>query len=80
MSESLFETISYDQIFSRLCAEFSRRCPEYDAFLESDPAMKLLEVAAYEEVLLRTRMRPSKPTFSTMLKAKTLIGLRPSMP
>lgn len=53
---SIFETISYDQIFNRLKAEFATRCPEYNAFLESDPAMKLLEIAAFQEMLLRTRI------------------------
>lgn len=53
---SIFETIAYDTILARLQREFRTRCPEFDALVESDPAMKLLEVAAYQEMLLRFRI------------------------
>lgn len=53
---SIFETISYDSILNRLKSEFLKRCPEFDALLESDPAIKILEIAAYQEMLLRFRI------------------------
>lgn len=56
LNTSIFEAISYDAILNRLKTEFLKRCPEFDALLESDPAMKILEVAAYQEMLLGFRI------------------------
>ncbi len=63
----IVETLNYDEIFSALVADFKSRNAGYDAFLYSDPAMKLLEVAAYREGLLRQRINDA-------FKA-TLLGL-----
>lgn len=52
----IFETITYEAILARLKNEFCKRCPEFDGLLESDPAMKILEIAAYQEMLLRFRI------------------------
>jgi phage-related baseplate assembly protein len=52
----VIETLSFETIFSELQAEFQSRYPDYSALLASDPAVKLLEVAAYREVLLRNRI------------------------
>lgn len=56
LNTCIFETISYDSILNRLKSEFLKRCPEFDALLESDPAIKILEIAAYQEMLLRFRI------------------------
>jgi phage-related baseplate assembly protein len=53
---AVIETLSFETIFSELQAEFQSRYPDYSALLASDPAIKLLEVAAYREVLLRNRI------------------------
>ena len=53
---AVIETLSFETIFSELQTEFQSRYPNYSALLASDPAMKLLEVAAYREVLLRNRI------------------------
>ena len=53
---AVIETLSFETIFSELQAEFQSRYPDYSALLASDPAVKLLEVAAYREVLLRNRI------------------------
>ena len=53
---AVIETLSFETIFSELQAEFQSRYPDYSALLASDPAVKLLEVAAYREVLLRNRV------------------------
>lgn len=53
---AVIETLSFETIFSELQAEFQSRYPDYSALLTSDPAIKLLEVAAYREVLLRNRI------------------------
>jgi phage-related baseplate assembly protein len=53
---AVIEPLSFDTIFSQLQTEFQSRYPDYSALLASDPAVKLLEVAAYREVLLRNRI------------------------
>jgi len=53
---AVIETLSFETIFSALQTEFQSRYPDYSALLASDPAVKLLEVAAYREVLLRNRI------------------------
>lgn len=53
---AVIEPLSFETIFSELQAEFQSRYPDYSALLASDPAVKLLEVAAYREVLLRNRI------------------------
>lgn len=53
---AVIESLSFETIFEELQTEFQSRYPDYSALLASDPAMKLLEVAAYREVLLRNRI------------------------
>lgn len=53
---AVVEPIDYETICSALVAAFQARWPDYSALLESDPAIKLLEVAAYREMLLRHRI------------------------
>ena len=53
---AVIEPLSFEMIFSELQTEFQSRYPDYSALLASDPAIKLLEVAAYREVLLRNRI------------------------
>ena len=53
---AVIEHLSFETIFAALQTEFQSRYPDYSALLASDPAIKLLEVAAYREVLLRNRI------------------------
>ena len=53
---AVIEPLSFATILAELQAEFQSRYPDYSALLASDPAVKLLEVAAYREVLLRNRI------------------------
>lgn len=53
---AVIETLSFETVFAALQVEFQSRYPDYSALLASDPAVKLLEVAAYREVLLRNRI------------------------
>ena len=53
---AVIEPLSFETIFSELQTEFQSRYPDYSALLASDPAVKLLEVAAYREVLIRNRI------------------------
>jgi len=52
----VIETLAYEAILDALKADFSARWPAFDAWVESDPALKLLEVAAYRELLWRQRV------------------------
>ena len=53
---AVIEPLSFETIFLELQTEFQSRYPDYSALLASDPAVKLLEVAAYREILLRNRI------------------------
>ena len=50
------EALDYDSILAALTADLRARYPEFSAWVESEPALKLLEVAAYRELLLRRRI------------------------
>lgn len=50
------EPLDYETILAQLLADYRARWPEFSAWVESDPALKLLEVAAYRELLLRARV------------------------
>ena len=50
------EQLDYEQILTAMTADLRARDPDHDAWVESEPVMKLLEVAAYRELLLRYRI------------------------
>lgn len=50
------ETLDFETILAELLEDFNSQYPEFSALLESDPAYKGLEVAAYREVRLRQRV------------------------
>jgi phage-related baseplate assembly protein len=50
------ETLDYETIVADMLTDFKTRYPKYTNVLESDPAYKILEVAAYRELLLRHRI------------------------
>lgn len=62
---SIIETIDYETIFSEMLADLQGRDTAFDALVESDPAYKILELAAYREVILRQRINEN--TKSVML-------------
>lgn len=53
---SVVETLDYEQIVAQMLADLQARDPVFTALVESDPAFKVLEVAAYRELLLRRRV------------------------
>lgn len=53
---NIVETLDFEAILTAMTAEFRTRWPEFTAALESDPVIKLLEVAAWRELLLRARV------------------------
>lgn len=50
------ETLSFEAIFLAMLADLQARDPAFSALVESDPAYKILQVAAYREVLIRQRV------------------------
>lgn len=50
------ESLSYEAIFQAMLTDLMARDPAFSALVESDPAYKILEVAAYRELLLRQRV------------------------
>lgn len=52
----LIEKLDYEAILRQLIEDFLARHPDYSALLESDPAIKLLQVFAYRELILRQRV------------------------
>lgn len=50
------ETIDFEAVLAAMLVDLRARDPEFDALVESDPAYKILEVAAYRETLLRQRV------------------------
>ncbi|BBQ26438.1 baseplate assembly protein [Aeromonas sp. WP2-W18-CRE-05] len=53
------EQLDFETIFAEMLADLQSRDPVFSALVESDPAYKILEVAAYREVLLRQRVNES---------------------
>jgi phage-related baseplate assembly protein len=52
---AVVETISFEQILSEMLTDLQARDSVFTALTESDPAYKILEVAAYRETLLRQK-------------------------
>jgi phage-related baseplate assembly protein len=52
----IIEELSFEEILLRMKEDLAARAPEFTAYLESDPLIKLMEVAAYRELLLRQRI------------------------
>ena len=53
------EQLDYEVIVAAMLADLQARDPAFTALVESDPAFKILEVAAYRELLLRQRANES---------------------
>ncbi|MEG3166622.1 baseplate J/gp47 family protein [Sphingomonas sp. LB3N6] len=52
----IVETLDFETIYGQMLAQLVALLPDFDATVESDPAVKLLQVAAYREMLLRSRV------------------------
>jgi len=50
------ESLDYEVIYQDIADQFASLYPDFGALVESDPAIKLLELAAYREVQLRARI------------------------
>lgn len=66
---AVIEELSYEQIYAEMLARLQILVPTFDATVESDPAVKVLQVAAYREMLLRGRVndaaRAVMPAYAT---------------
>ncbi|WMT84095.1 baseplate J/gp47 family protein [Wolbachia endosymbiont of Listronotus oregonensis] len=63
---NIIEPLNFEEIFSRMKEELVK---SFTALVESDPAMKVLEVAAWRELLLRERI--NEAIKSNLLKFAT---------
>ena len=52
----IIETLDYEEILQRMKDDLVARDPDFVHLLESDPAMKVMEVAAWRELLIRQRV------------------------
>jgi phage-related baseplate assembly protein len=52
----IIETLAYETTLAEMVADLKARDPAFTSIVESDPAYKVLEVAAYRELLLRARI------------------------
>jgi phage-related baseplate assembly protein len=50
------EVLDFEAIYARRRADFLALYPQFTAFVESDPGIKLLQVGAYAELVLRQRI------------------------
>lgn len=50
------ETLDYETVLAEMLADLRARDAAFSALVESDPAYKILEVAAFREVLIRQRV------------------------
>lgn len=53
---AVVEALDFEAILSAMLADLRARDPGFDALTEADPAFKILEVAAYRELLIRQRI------------------------
>lgn len=53
---NVVEALDFESIFASMLADLRARDPSFTALVESDPAYKILEVAAYRELLVRQRV------------------------
>lgn len=66
---TVIEPLSYEVIYAAMLADLRVRLPSFDATVESDPAVMLLQVAAYREFVIRARIndaaRAVMPAYAT---------------
>lgn len=53
---NVVEALDFESIFAAMLADLRARDSTFTALVESDPAYKILEVAAYRELLIRQRV------------------------
>ncbi|KAF3999220.1 baseplate assembly protein [Glaciimonas immobilis] len=56
---NIVEALDFETILTEQLADLTARDPVFHGLLESDPAMKILQVTAYRELLMRQRVNDS---------------------
>jgi phage-related baseplate assembly protein len=67
----VIEALDFETIFAAMLADLQARDPVFSALVESDPAYKILEVAAYRELLLRQRINDAAKSVMLALATGT---------
>jgi phage-related baseplate assembly protein len=62
---TVVEQISFETIRDDMIADLQARLPSFDTILESDPVIKLIEVAAFRETLLRQQFNDRAKSIMT---------------
>lgn len=52
----IIDTLDFEVIYSEMLADLQDRWPEFTERTESDPVVKILEVAAFREIILRAKI------------------------
>lgn len=52
----IIEPLSFEVVYAEMLADFQAKVPEFDATVESDPVVKLLQVCAYRVLIERARV------------------------
>src|SRR6266576_4898422 len=66
---NIIEPLNFEEIFARMKEELISRDASFTALVESEPAIRILEVAAWRELLLRQRI--NEAVKSNLLKFAT---------
>lgn len=75
-SPEVIQTLDYEAIVTNMIADLQARDPEYTALVESDPAIKLLEVTANRELAVRARINEAaKACMLAYAKGSDLVHL-----
>jgi len=56
VAPDVVDTVDFEAILAQMLLDLQQRDPAFTALVESDPAYKILEVAAYREMLIRQRV------------------------
>ena len=55
-AQDVIETLDFETLLTDYISDFKSKNPDYITLLESDPAIILMQVVAYREMLLRARI------------------------
>ena len=65
----VIEQLDFETLYAQALAQFQAYFPSFDATVESDPVVKLIQLFAYRELVLRQRLndaaRAVMPAFAT---------------
>jgi len=71
VAPGVVETLDFEAILAAMVADLQARDATFTALVESDPAYKVLEVAAYREILIRQRVNEAAKAVMLAYAART---------